>query len=170
MNLLQENPKKITLIVVELIAGLLLLIRPEGFARGIIILFGLAMLAGGIWGLIKNRAASNPLWFSASITATVLGLICTIASGFILSIFAALAIICGIIIILIGVYKYRSYQYIKALGEEPPAIILISAIAAVVLGVIVVLHPFNTMGVLLQFMGLILVVEAVLDGISLLRK
>ncbi len=169
MNTLKENPKKWALVLAELVVGLVLLIRPEGFARGIIVLFGLVMLAGGGWALYKNRGGKDPLWYSVSAAAILIGLICTVGSGFVLGIFAAFAIICGIILILIGVYKYHSYQYVKAQGDEPPRIIFISAIAAIVLGIVVILHPFNTMGVLLQFMGFILVAEAVMDGVSLLR-
>ena len=54
----------------------------------------------------------------------------------------------------------------KATGWDPSIMKVISAIAGIVLGVVIILHPFGTISALWKFTGIVLIVEGVLDGIG----
>ena len=104
-----------------------------------------------------------------SLASLLVGLICIVFPSMIMGLFAVVAIIYGIILIVSGVYKAKSYTDAKKTGAHLPAISLISAILSVALGIVIVINPFGTvMRSLFTFAGIALIVEAGLDLTSVI--
>lgn len=174
METVKRNLPIVLLIALEIVIGIFLLVNPEGFTRAVIIIFGIVMLFTGISLLIRYlRGKKNGTVGSGtlvlSIIALIIGAICTFASGVIIGLISIMAIIYGIILIVAGCFKIQSFLDVRRAGltNTGTILMLISGIIMIIFGIILVFHPFGTIEVLLQIGGVILIIEAVIDLISL---
>ena len=175
MNSLKKNLPMILLIIFELAVGVLLLINAELFTRIIIIVFGVALMAVGVLYLIrsftdKDQGAMSWIALAVSVVAFVVGVLCTFFSGSIINVFAILAVIYGVILVLSAIFKIKTYFDVKKLGMVPSVFTLISAAVSLVFGVVIILNPFRTVKVLWIFTGICLIVQAAVDVFMLVMK
>lgn len=175
MENLKRNLPFLLLIILEVVVGIFLFRDPEGFTRAVIILVGIGFLLAGVVFLVrylrgrKNGNAGSGTLVGA-IVSLILGVICVFASGAIITLIAAFAILYGIILILGGIAKIQSFAGMRSVGLKGPGtvLLLISAIVMLVFGVILLFRPVDTIAVLLQVAGILLIIEAVIDLISLI--
>ena len=163
----------VVLCLFEFLIGILLLIDPVGFTRGIIIALGVALLAAGIVNIIAyartnpvqaaiERKLANGLCFAA------LGIFCVARPGWLVAAFPLLTILYGLIMLVAGISKLqwmvdalrlkRGKWYIRAIG----------AALSLIISVIILLNPFTTTVFMWNFVGISLIVEAVADFVALI--
>lgn len=172
MKLIKENPQTILMVLFEIAVGSLLLINPDGFTRAILVSFGVIMLIIGIVNLIKYVSKKKSSLFPvlrliAGIVSIIVGAIFTFGTSMIMGIFTLIAIVYGIILIVSGVMKMQDFFQAKKYEPYVPIVILFSAIASVVLGLIIIINPFEMAMLAFRFMGISLIVEAVIDILTL---
>lgn len=174
MKSLKVNIPIILLILFEVAVGILLLVDPEGFTRMIIILFGIILLAIGITYLLrylhgKKENINDLLSLTVAVVALAIGAICTFCSGAIIGLITAMAIIYGVILIISGIYKINNYFMIKKAQFPISAVSAASGVLAVILGVVIVVYPKNAAFSVWQLAGIVLIIEAVIDFLSIIQ-
>ena len=171
MRIVFRSVPSIIMILFELFVGIMLFRDPTGFTNRVVVLFGIFMLVLGVMDLIKAyrfKTVYGPdkAYLAGAIADLVLGMICILGSKILLGVFPMLVVLYGIFLIITGFYKGRNYFSLRRAGFRPHLLALISAAAAIVLGVILVLHPGSTAETLWSFAGVVLIVEALLDLIA----
>ena len=157
----------------EVYAGAFLLIDPITFTNNAIIVFGIVMLIAGLIGLIRALKASsnrrpNTMQLVASILDLIIGFVCVAYSPFVLAHIPDFVKICGVIMVIFGIYKLRHYALLNDLHVPHAWILLVSAILTIVLGIIVFLNPFTTTDMIWTWTGIFLICEGAADLATLL--
>lgn len=171
MRIVFRSVPSIIMILFELLVGIMLFRDLTGFTNGVVILFGIFMLALGVMDLIKAyrfKTVYGPdnAYLAGAVADLLLGLFCIFGSKILLSVIPMLVMLYGIFLIITGFYKGRNYLSLRRAGFRPHFLALISAAAAILLGVVLVLHPGSTAETLWSFAGMVLIVEALLDLIA----
>ena len=143
------------MLLLEIIVGVVLLVDPVGFLRLAIILFGMGVLAAGIVYLIRYlRARKNgetrTAWMIDAVIGILLGLFCLIANLWIVESFAALVVVCGILLVLLAIMKVQWTLELRCIGRTWLASAL-SAVLSIAIAILIILHPFSVMTTLWRF-------------------
>lgn len=174
MKFIKNNFSVILLLIAEIIIGIMLLVEPVKFTKALIIVFGIILVIIGIIFLIryfsdkKNNLNPSAAAIVLSIISIVIGLVIVIFPEAIMGLFPVIAVIYGIFLIISGIYKFVVYAEIKKTGVPASALYIVSGILSLILGIIIVIHPFTAVGVLWTFTGIALIVGGVVDIISLI--
>lgn len=164
------NKTSILFALAEGIFGVLLLCNPYAFTTMIIRFFGILFLIIGTIYMISYFSKSNPYSSVTPIAATLLlifGLLFTFGTNFIFGLFSFVAMLYGAVMFVYGIFKIQYYFQCKKVHASISALALITAIVSVVVGIIVVFNPFTTNMTVLKFIGISLIVEAVVDIVDL---
>lgn len=169
MKSIVKNISTILLLLFEGILGIMLFRDPTSFTQKVIVIFGIVMLTLGVLDLLrafrcKNDGKPDPFLLTGAVVDLIIGLLCTVGSGIIMGLFPVLAAFYGVVLIITGIYKLRIYFSFRRSGYQPAVISLLSAIAVLVLGIVVLLHPFSTTTTVWRSVGAILIAEALLDA------
>ena len=84
--------------------------------------------------------------------------------------FAVIAVIYGVILVVSAVFKVKSYIDVSRMGLKPSPFTLLGAAIALILGTVIILNPFKAVETLWVFTGIVLIVQAVLDIAVLVFK
>ena len=163
----------ILLILFEIAVGVLLLINPEAFTTAVIIIFGVICIVIGLIYLIKylrgrKQEDGSILMLIGALFALTLGLFSVIASPLIITLFTFIAIMYAVIMIVSGLIKIQNYVMNKRSHRPVSVITMISAVIAVVLGVVILFNPFETTHILWMVVGISILVEAAFDITSII--
>lgn len=172
MKKFKENTGNIIMCLGEILIGIILLIKPVGFTKTIIVGVGLILLVMGITNIVKyfktnaieamkEQSLSTGLIFSA------IGLFCTFRSNWFIATFPVLTILYGVIIFLVGLKKVQWAVDSIRLKRKYWYVVGINAILSIIFALIVMNNPFGTIEVLWQFTGIVLIVESVFDIIAI---
>ena len=165
----------IIIIVLETILGLFLTINPLGFTEVLIRIIGIVLLIGAVIGLVhlisnlkNHRSVVGPIIGTG--IALVLGLLCLCGTNWLLGIISLFAWIYGLILIFGGILKFASFAQVKnaGLSNKTSYLVLVSAIVMIIFGIILVIRPFGTVELLLRIGGILLIIEAVFDLITMI--
>lgn len=172
MKNLRENTGNIIMCLGEILVGIILLIKPVGFTKTIIIGVGLTLLIMGITNIIKYFKtnaiqAIKEQTLSTGLVFLAIGLFCTFRSNWFIATFPVLTILCGVIIFLVGLKKVGWTIDSIRLKRKYWYVIGINAILSIVFAFIVMNNPFSTIAALWQFIGIVLIIEAVFDIIAI---
>ena len=161
--------------LIEIVVGIILLLRPVGFTALIIIGGGVLLILRGLMSVIKYfhtspSAAEKEQQLARGLITLALGLFCTLKSGWIIATFPVITALYGVAILIVGIYKTQITA--DMLRQKRPywQFTAISAGLAVVFALIILLNPFTTTAFLWTFTAISLIVEAVLDLIAILRS
>lgn len=168
MKMLKHALPFIFILLFEITVGIMLLVNPEGFTNMIIVFFGIVLLLIGIVNLIKfiiekKNKKTGILSITSAITSLILGAVCAFASQFVMGLFAVIAIIYGVILLISGIFKAQNYFQARKDENSLSFVTIISSILSVILGIIIAVNPFETTVVMWQFTGIVLLVEAIID-------
>lgn len=168
MKKLKENLAYLILCLCEMVVGILLLIKPVAFTRGIIIAFGILLTAAGIFSIIRYIReipvlAAKQQTLTKGLIGMVTGLFCALQSRWFIKTFPILTILYGVIILFTGAYKIQSSVDIKRLKKKNFVSSCISAGFSVLFAVVILWNPFGSSSVRWILIGVFLIVEAVLD-------
>lgn len=172
MKFLKRNANVILLCLFEALIGVLLVVDPIGFTSGIIISFGIALLAAGLIctiGYFRADAVEAALRGALvkGLAMLLAGAFCVIQPMWLIAAFPLLTILYGVVILFAGLCKVQ--WTIDALRLKIGRWFLpaISAAVSIICGFVVLSDPFASTLVLWMFTGISLIVEAVLDVVVL---
>lgn len=172
MDFFKKNLPILITVAVELVIGLFLLIAPELFTKIVIVVFGIVLIAVGVVFLVrafanKKSGFENYIAIFISMVALLVGVICTFCVGWVMRWIAFIAVIFGLLLIVSGVFKAKSFFDLNGFGSPVSIMLIVSAVLSFVLGIIIVINPFKAVEALLVFTGIALIVEAAVDIASL---
>lgn len=169
--MLKRSLSGVAMSLVEIIIGILLLINPVGFTSGIIVVFGIALMALGLSSTIKyfrttpeEAAVSQTL--VKGLVMLLAGVFCTFNSYWFIATFPVLTLVYGIVILITGITKVQWTVDMIRLKRRKWFWAAISAAISIICGITIITSPFSTTAVLWMFIGISLIVEAALDLIS----
>ena len=152
----------------EILIGILLLVDPVGFTSGIITAAGVVLIAVGIFCIIGYFRADA--WEAAvgqslakGLAALLGGLFCVWKSEWFLVTFPVFTVVYGIFILVSGLGKIQLTVDMIRMKNGKWFFGAIGALVSVVCAVVILQNPFTTTAVLWKFTGVTLLVEAVID-------
>lgn len=173
MKIFRENMHTIIMILFQAAIGILLLMNPDTFTRAVLTAFGVVMLIIGVTHIIKYFKRKNESLFPAlrlisGIISLIIGVIFTFCTSLIMGVFSLIAVIYGIILLVSGVFKMQDFFQAKKYEPYVPIVIFLSAAVSVVLGLIIIINPFETTLLVFRFAGISMLVGAATDIITLI--
>ncbi|HBU12759.1 MAG TPA: hypothetical protein DEB31_08575 [Clostridiales bacterium] len=145
---------KLIVNIVLLVFGLILIARPTEAMQGIVIVLGVILLVvGGVMmavHIVKRQRGSEAGSLTAPVIGVILGIILLIFNGFFANILLPLVI--GIWILIVGIMNLYASTALKHAGGSFWKVSTVLALAAVALGIIMLIGVFaggNVVGVLL---------------------
>ena len=173
MKFLKKNSVNLLISICELVLGILLLINPTGFTTGIIIAFGAACLIFGIIQIVfywrKPFAdAMSHLYLMKGLISSSLGLFCICFSHWFLDTFVLLSFLYGILLLISGFYKVQWSIDLLRQKEKRWWMGAISAVLTIIFSLLIIGNPFSSVNAIWIFSGIALIIESVLDLITLL--
>ncbi|WP_270913770.1 HdeD family acid-resistance protein [Allofournierella sp. CML151] len=151
--------------VAFILVGLALLLWPDVSLRLVCGLFGLVILLKGVSSIYSFLKAEVRGFFSYfgwlfGAIAVALGIFLLIRPQTVVSV---LPILVGLFVILDGVMRVQSAFELRAAGYDRWWSLLLLALVSVVLGAVMLWNPFGTVELLVMAIGVILMVEGVLN-------
>lgn len=157
----------------EIIIGALLLVDPIGFTSGIIIALGAALLAAGVLcviGYFRTSPVEAALRgdLAKGLFLLLCGGLCAFRSGWFIAAFPLLTVLYGVVILLAGLGKVQWAVDALRLKTGRWFLPAISAAVTILCGGVILSDPFASTVVMWMFIGISLIVEAVLDIVVLI--
>ncbi len=173
MQLIRENVKEIIFCLVELIVGILLLINPVGFTSGIIVLAGAVLCSAGILSIYKYfrlepAEAQKGNLLMLGLILIVMGLFFVIRYNWFIVTFPILTVIYGIGMLVTGMSKIQLMVDMLRLKNKKWIMSGINALVSIICAIIILSSPFSSTAVLWIFTGVSLIVETVLDIVTMI--
>ena len=157
--------------IIEAILGILLLINPVGFTSGIIIALGVILTIQGVVSLLtyfrqepETAAESNGL--ANGLIYTVVGLFCMFRSEWFIVTFPILTVLYGILTLVNGIRKVQWAVDMFRQKQKFWYITVIGAALTLLFAILILTNPFASTAILWTFIGITLLVEAVVDIFS----
>lgn len=161
--------KNLSLITIAagLIIGILLLFQPDKTVQFVSILCGITviMLGFGAWISYFTKVKSTILAILGSL-AIIAGIILCIKYE---SIISTVLFLFGIFVLISGIVDFISAIDAKKNDLKSWIVSLIMAAATIILGLLVIINPFDSMLVLTKLLGVSLIVYAVMDLIAFIQ-
>lgn len=169
----KNNIPLIFLAAFEIAAGALLLIDPESFPRAVIIIFGLSLVLIGAMYLAKVLRDKNDgvssLTMTIALSSIIVGIPSVAFSRIIVrDLIEYIAIIYGAMLLISGIYKAKSYADSKNAKTPVPVIALLAALAAVGIGIAVIIDTFKEPSLMYLVVAISLLAGAALDILAVI--
>lgn len=154
-------------IVAGLIIGIVLLLKPDETVQIVSILCGatVILLGAGAW-----------ISYFAKMQSTVLAILGTLAiiSGIVIcvkykSIITVVLFLFGIFVLVSGVVDFISAIDARRNDLKSWLVSLLMSVVTIILGIIVIVNPFDSVMVLTRLLGISLVIYAVMDFITFIQ-
>lgn len=146
---------------------------PVNFTSTIIIAFGIIILVAGIVSIVNyfrtpvvEAVISKDL--ARGLVEILVGIFFISNVGWIMATFPILAIIYGVVTLILGIHKVQLTVDMIRLKVRKWGFMAVSAILTIICAVIIIFNPFSTTAVLWIFVGVSLIVEAIVDIIATL--
>lgn len=157
--------------IFEILVGILLLIDPIAFTSGIIMAFGAVLMFASIICFFKyfrtEAAAAVPeQMLFKGLLALAAGAFFVFGNNYFISLFSLLYAIYGIAILAVGLLKIQKTVDMLRLNKMKWVYSAISAVITVACAVFILVNPFETAEGIWRFIGISLIVEAVIDAVS----
>jgi len=154
--------------IFEILVGILLLIDPVGFTSGIIIVFGIVLAVIGVISLFKYfrmdaETAAQENGLVKGLIFAIFGLFCAFKSEWFIITFPLLTVLYGILTLISGVSKVQWAVDMLRAKQKYWFVEVIGAILTIVCAVLILSNPFTSTAFLWTFIGVTMIVEAVVD-------
>ncbi len=175
MKTLKQNGNTIIMCIIEVAAGILLLVDPAGFTAGIIIAAGIALIASGLLHVIRyfrsspEEAAAGQL-LARGLVALLSGAFCVFQSEWFIITFPVIAILYGVAVLIGGLSKIQITTDMLRSKNSKWWWGAISAAISIICAFVIIRNPFSSTVVLWWFTGISLIVEAVFDMVTLIMR
>lgn len=155
----------------EILVGILLLVNPVSFTSGILIAAGIVLCLLGLKSLVvyfvrKPEEAAASYGLLNGLVCILLGLFLVFKSGWILLTFPLLTVVYGVVVLITGLSKLQAAVDMLRLKLGRWYLGMLGALLSIVCAVVILLNPFATTAALWMFIGISLIVEAVVDLIA----
>ena len=165
---LKSNFTALVIILSELVVGILLLIKPVGFTRGILMALGAVLAVKGLFGVeryfrTEPQQAAKEQGLAQNLALLMVGCFCLFRSEWFTRTFPMLTMIYGVLILFSSLYKIEQTVDIWRLKSGNPLWSGINALLTLVFGCVTLASPFGTISALWVFIGVGLLVEAAFD-------
>lgn len=172
MEKLKNHLPMIIIIALELAVGILLFISPEFFTKALSVIIGISLIGLGIFFLVRiftGRETGPMSWLAIviSVVAMTVGVFCTF---FFDSVVAIVGVFYGIMLIIAAIVKVKVYFDLNRSGIYASPLRLVGAFISLVLGVIILINPFKAVETYWIFTGVSLIVQAIVDVVTLVLK
>ncbi len=173
MKILKQSGNTMILCIIEVIAGILLLINPMHFTAAIIIAAGVALMVNGVLHVIRyfrsspEEAAAGRL-LMRGLVALLAGGFCAFNPGWFVAAFPVIAILYGIAVLIVGLSKVQNAMDMIRMKNAKWWWVAISAVISVACALVIISNPFSSTVVLWYFAGISLIVEAIFDLVTLI--
>ncbi len=172
MKVLKEYIVGIVFGLFEMIAGVLLLISPVRFTATIIMIAGVALLIMGLVKVVNYfRAAPGEGSLGRSLAMGLLyflaGGFCLLKTEWFLATFPALSVLYGVAVLVAGISKIQVMVDMIRVKNGKWFWAAIDAALSILCAIILLRNPFSTTVALWIFAGISLIVEGILDIITL---
>lgn len=154
-------------IIAGLVIGILLLLQPGETVQLVSMLCGITIIMLGVGAWIS---------YFSKVKSTILAILGTLSiiSGIILcvkykSIISVVLFLFGIFILISGIVDFVSAIEAKRNDLKSWIVSLIMAAATIILGLLVIVNPFDSMLVITRLLGAGLIIYAVMDLISFIQ-
>ncbi len=155
--------------ILTLILGILLITSPGTAMRTVFLLVGWTLVISGAASLLTALLSrGQPVGQGDLVLGLVqvaTGLVVLMRPGFLMSL---AGIVVGFVLLIHGIHDIQHARESKALGYEWKLSMGVG-IAAVVMGIIVMVNPFSTLETLLRIAGVFLLVDGVADLLMVWR-
>lgn len=156
----------------EVLVGILLMINPLGFTMGIIIGMGALLVAtGGVLVIAYFKAEPERAALEQNLTkglcALLAGVFCIFRSGWFLAAMELLVMFYGVVILFTGIAKVQWAVDAIRMKRDKWQFRACGAAVTLVVAAVVLMNPFKTTAILWTFTGISLIIEAVLDLLTL---
>lgn len=172
MKLLKNNLSELTICIFEIVAGILLLVKPIGFTTLIIIVGGVVLCVLGLMSIMRYfrteavSAAKGQELFKGSVLLLA-GVFCVLNSAWFIATFPLMTVIYGVAVLLSALLKLQNTVNFIRLKKGKWYVSAIAALVSLMCAVVILLNPFATTEVLWIFAGITLIVEAFVDIVSI---
>lgn len=152
----------------EIVIGILLLINPVGFTRGIVAALGVILVIAGVVCLVRYFKA-DPVEaaleqnLTRGLIACVIGVFCIVKNEWFVVTFPVLTVIYGVIMLVAGIEKIQWTVDLLRAGVRKWLWVALDAVLTILCAAIILFNPFSTTAVLWTFVAIALIVEAVAD-------
>ncbi len=171
MNFVKTSISSLFSCIVEIIIGILLLIDPIGFTSGILIAFGIVLCIMGLAKIIRYfrtepEEAAHEGNLAAGIGCILAGFVCAVKTQWIIATFPMITVVYGIVCLLAGISKLQVSVDLARAKHKYWFVALIGSVLTVVCSIFIISNPFTSTAALWMFIGISLIVEAVLDLVT----
>ena len=172
MNRIKANLPAFIMLVLEAAVGVLLLVNPIDFTSAILRAVGIGMAVGGVIWTVKYfrtevmEAASSGMLFSG-IVCFLIGLFLMVKTQWLITTFTVLLMIYAIIMLLLGIMKIQWTVDLIRMKREKWGVSGVSALVAVVIGLLILFNPFKSTEIVWSLAGAALLAQALFDIVAL---
>lgn len=157
--------------VIEIIIGVVLLIKPLAFTNLILNIFGIILIIAGVINVISYFLTETEIAvleqdLTNGIGLLVVGIFLIVAKKWLLSIIPVISIIYGIIILFGGINKIQKCVDLIRLDQTFWVVALIQAIVSIILAIIIFKNPFTLAKTLWIFVGMAVIAEGIFNTIT----
>lgn len=168
MKAFREYVTDFILCIVELIAGILLLLDPIQFTSTVIIGTGVVLIVLGLIEVVNYfrtdaQVASLGQMLTKGLIAILGGVFCTAQWEWFLATFPVLTIVYGIIMLLTGISKIQLTVDMVRLKNNRWHLAVGNSVFTLICAIIILCNPFASTEVLWLFTGAVLVGVGILD-------
>ena len=163
----------ILMLIFEVIVGVLLIVNGEKFTQVIFISFGVLLLISGLFSLIatlfgaRNGGLISTPQLVLSIVLLGIGAFFTAASGSVMEVMASFTVILGIIIAFNGILKLAEFFNLRQVGPVM-WFAAVGSIVTIIVGFLIAFNPFGATTMMWTILGILIIISAVFDVISLI--
>lgn len=157
--------------LLELIAGIMLLINPVGLTSWIIKFVGIALMVMGVLEVVKYfrtdvKEASLGQTLVKGLLALLAGAFCLFKTEWFIVTFPVLTMIYGVVILMTGIGKIQLTVDMLCQKNKKWFWAAINAVVSIICAIVILSSPFSSTVALWIFTGASLITEAVLDFIT----
>lgn len=171
MGKISRNTGNLLTCIFEVLTGILLLINPVGFTSAIIVIFGIVIAIIGSRSLFRYfhtdpEMAAQESGLAKGLICVIFGLFCIFKSEWFIITFPLLTVLYGILALISGVSKVQWAVDMLRTKQKYWYIEVIGAALTLIFAVLILANPFATTAVLWTFIGITMIVEAVVDVLA----
>ena len=173
MEFIKRNRKSLITVFLEILVGILLLINPTMFTSIIIIILGVGFAILGLVDIVKyfqNDVVTGATgqFFTKGILYLLFGCFCVFKHDWFIGTFPVLTTMYGILVLITGVSKLQSAIDLVRIRHPKWFLTGITSVVTILCAVFILCNPFKSVEFMWWFIGLSLIVEAVVDIIVII--
>lgn len=173
MKQIKEKLSMAAVCALEIIVGVLLLIEPVGFTSTIFVVCGFILVALGALEIGKYfhmapEAAAQSQLLTKGLVMLLCGGFCVLNYEWFIVTFPLLTMVYGVVVLVTGLGKIEWTVDLIRMKRGKWQFSALSAALSILCAVIIIRNPFTSTAALWIFTGSIMIVESIMDIISLI--